>query len=318
MHACATPQKLASGSLTPCPEEPLQNVAYCYDGSLEGLLSAVFEAYARHEDPQDVAREKALQPRLGQTVHFIETNLDHAVRVQRGIKRACGDAAYQAIMQASLSDERETGTIVYRFVRYAMAHKRPANCPDCQQRGSCAHRGGATCPARRHLRALDDIAHPAVEPLQRLARAVGNEQHRMVQFLRFEHLKNGVWLARCNPNASVVPLLMDWFSGRFNTQPFIIFDEVHGLAGVYEGRDWYLVSTDHLNLPDRAADELLMQAAWKRFYRTVAVESRYNPELRRQFMPKRLWKNIVEMHEDLPGEALACSGGLVDERLWRG
>ena len=38
------------------PEEPLAEVAYCHDGSLEGLLSAVFEAYARREDPQDVAQ----------------------------------------------------------------------------------------------------------------------------------------------------------------------------------------------------------------------------------------------------------------------
>ena len=48
-----------------------------------------------------------------------------------------------------------------------------------------------------------------------------------------------------------------------------------------------------------------MQAAWKRFYDVVAVEARYNPELRRQFMPKRLWKNIVEMHERIPGAELS-------------
>ncbi|MDU1909101.1 MAG: hypothetical protein E6760_11665, partial [Eggerthella sp.] len=69
------------------PEEPLAEVAYCHDGSLEGLLSAVFEAYARREDPQDVARADVLQPRLGQTVRVIETNEEHAVRVRRGIRR---------------------------------------------------------------------------------------------------------------------------------------------------------------------------------------------------------------------------------------
>ena len=69
---------------------------------------------------------------------------------------------------------------------------------------------------------------------------------------------------------------------------------------MYAGDDWHLVKTDALNLPDRAADERTMQQAWKRFYKTVAVESRYNPELRRQFMPKRLWENITEMQEELP------------------
>lgn len=104
-----------------------------------------------------------------------------------------------------------------------------------------------------------------------------NERHRMLQFLRFEHLENGVWFARCNPAASVIPLLMDWFSGRFNTQPFIIFDEAHNIAGVYEGRDWYLVQTENVDLPDRASEERLMQQAWKRFYDTVAVEAATTP-----------------------------------------
>ncbi|MEG0016130.1 MAG: TIGR03915 family putative DNA repair protein [Gordonibacter sp.] len=301
------------------PEEPLAEVAYSHDGTLEGLLSAVFEAYARREDPQDVAREDSLQPRLGQTVRHIETNVEHAVRVQRGIKRTCGEAAYDAVMHASLSDDPRADTVVYRFVRYAMAQNRPHDCSKCKRRHSCSGPGsGKSCPLPMRRSVMNDIAHPAVEPLQRLVRAVGNERHRMIQFLRFEHLENGVWLARCNPSASVVPLLMDWFTGRFNTQPFIIYDEVHHLAGVYEGRDWYLVRTDQLDLPDQAIDEKLMQAAWKRFYRTVAVESRYNPELRRQFMPQRLWKNIVEMHEDLPGTELARSSGAAAERLWRG
>ena len=251
--------------------------------------------------------------------------MERAVRVQRGIKRVCGHAAYDAVMRASLSDDPSAGTVVYRFVRYAMAAKRPHDCTGCRRRGSCSGPMASSqptdslgCSGKARGSVLNDLAHPAVEPLHRLVRSVGNERHHMVQFLRFEHLENGVWLARCNPKASVVPLLMDWFAGRFNTQPFIIYDEVHHLAGVYEGRDWYLVRTDELDVPDRAAEENLMQAAWKRFYRTVAVEARYNPELRRQFMPKRLWKNILEMHEDLPGTELARAASLRTERLWRG
>ena len=38
-------------------EEPLAHVAYVYDGTPEGLLTAVFQAYANHEDPEDIARE---------------------------------------------------------------------------------------------------------------------------------------------------------------------------------------------------------------------------------------------------------------------
>ena len=237
----------------------------------------MFKAYELREDPLDVVREAHLQPRLGQSVRVIDTDVQLALRVQQGVRRVCGRAAADAVVSASLSDDPAAGTVVYRFVRHAM----------------------------RNGRVMNDLAHPAVAPLDRLARAVGNERHRMLQFLRFEHLDNGVWFARCNPNAAVVPLVMDWFSGRFNTQPFIIFDEAHGMAGVYEGREWHLVRSNEVTPPGRASDERLMQAAWKRFYDVVAVEARYNPELRRQFMPKRLWKNIVEMHERIPGAELS-------------
>lgn len=167
------------------PEEPLAEVAYCHDGSLEGLLSAVFEAYARREDPQDVARADVLQPRLGQTVRVIETNEEHAVRVRRGIRRACGDAAYDAVKHASLSDHPDAGTIVYRFIRYAMAQNRPHDCSGCKRRGTC---GGAcgkfACTGKARRSVLGDLAHPAVELLHRLARSVMNERHRMLQFLQ--------------------------------------------------------------------------------------------------------------------------------------
>ena len=320
----------------PLAEEPLENVAYIYDGSTEGLLTAVFMSYANHEDPQDVAKEGVLQPRLGQSLRYIDTDMDLALRVAKGVQRDCGDDAFSAVVHASLSDDPDAGTIVYRFIRFAMppgsgkANKRAAGAKgrtgadehtgisrqadalrstSAHERADTSGHAGANGQAgstgrTRQVRAIDQTTHPTVEPLLKLDRAVMNERHRLVQFLRFEHLENGAWFARCNPNASVVPLLMDWFSGRFNTQPFMIYDENHHLAGVYEGGDWYLVQTDSIELPAQAPEEELMQSAWKRFYDTVSIEARYNPELRRQYMPKRLWKNILEVQDLAPSEAI--------------
>lgn len=151
-----------------------------------------------------------------------------------------------------------------------------------------------------------DLSHPAVQPVFKLARTVFVEQEHLLQFTRFEHLEGGLWFARCNPKANALPLVMDHFAGRFNTQPFLIYDEAHHLAGVYEGRGWSLVRTEGLpepTLPDRAADEATMQHAWRRFYHAVSVESRYNPELRQRLMPKRFWRNLTEMQEELPALA---------------
>ena len=146
-----------------------------------------------------------------------------------------------------------------------------------------------------------------------------NERHLMMQFLRFEHFENGIWFAKCNPKANVVPLLMDWFADRFNTERFVIYDEVHQVAGIYDGSGWYLAQTDEVHLPRYAADEAAMQAAWKGFYDAMSISARYHPELRRHFMPKRLWRNITELRDGLTGgnakDALPAVGILQEKRL---
>ncbi len=301
----------AHGTKVVTPDDITSEVVYCYDRSLEGLLSAIFAAYANHEDPTDVVCEQHLQPRLGQRVSFIETDLHHAERVRKGIEARCGWRTFDAVKKASLSERHDAGTAAYRFVRYALDEQKRRDCSRCRKRKSCKGVGGKGPCSKLRGRALSDITHPAVEPMHRILRSIDQECEHMRQFIRFEHLRDAevdLWYARCNPKSSVIPLVVDHFVERFNVQPFIIYDEEHHLAGVYEGRSWYLVPTEEtgspeLRLPDRAADEAPMQQAWKRFYRTVAVESRYNPELRQHFMPKRFWRNLTELQEDLPSLA---------------
>ena len=136
----------------------------------------------------------------------------------------------------------------------------------------------------------------------RLSRRAVNECEKMRQFVRFSHLENGVWYARCNPNASVVPLVMGYFAARLNDQPFIIYDENHHLAGMYDGRGWQLVSGDAVVVPPSTEHDAQMQEAWKRFYDALSVDARYNPELRRHFMPMRMWRNLTEMKPRLKAE----------------
>ncbi|MEG0026729.1 MAG: TIGR03915 family putative DNA repair protein [Raoultibacter sp.] len=318
----------------------MSGITYLYDGSSEGLLTAIFQAYAQREEPEDILRSECAQLRLDQEVFEVETDLQLAARVQRGIVRACGTALSNAVLVASRSDDCCAGSIIYRFVRYALTKNAHKSCAGCQRKihctGICAQSGGQE--------PLFDVSHDEVAGFYELNRAVYNERHRIMQFLRFEHLQGDVWFARCNPKASVVPLVMEWFVGRFNTQNFMIYDEVHKLAGVYEGAaadcaqspvalldllsdevdknscasrlaqgsstaqslppendsSWYLVKTDALQVPEPSAEEEGMQAAWKVFYDHVAVGARYNPELRQQFMPQRLWKNITEMKPAIP------------------
>ena len=256
------------------PEEPLAHVAYLHDGTLEGLMCAIFMAYQRHEQPEDIQDERSYQPRLMQSALYVSTDYERALRVRRGIEREAGSAAFGAVVRAAAADDPQAGMVVYRFVRYVMDRSVKRD----QKRS-----------------VLSDLANPIIDDLVRLEHRTSCEAERMRQFIRFSHCEGGLWFARCNPTCSVVPLVMRYFVARFNTQPFIIYDENHHLAGIYNGNDWQLVDGEATDVPIPTADDAYQQALWQRFYDSLTIEARYNPELRRHFMPVRLWKNLPEM-----------------------
>ncbi len=267
--------------MTAASPELYDEVAYLFDGTAEGLFSAIFAAYANREDPSEVVRESDYQPRLLQRALTIPTSDEHAQRVAAGLKRRLGSYGQRAVLRASCSGRSDAPTIIYRFVRYAMDR------------------------APRSKRLLDDLGTPEVKALHDLITSVGGECEKMRQFARFRHLKDErgeVWFARVNPKDSVVPLVLDHFVERFNIQPFILYDEVHGIAGIWDGKRRQLadVSELDLTLPDQAASEALMEEAWRTFYHAVSISARYHPELRRQLMPKRFWKNLTEIREPIP------------------
>lgn len=197
--------------MDPAPD----NIAYLYDGSVEGLFTAVFLTYANKEHPLDICPSEHYQPRIGQTTRQIETDFSLALRVQKGVSKRAGYSVANIIKTAALADDPHTGISIYRFIRYCMD---PQNAHFFQQnkkgeRNVQQRFTGAGCgPALLKGSAVPAVLDPVVEPILKLERFVQNERHHILEFLRFEELEGGLWCARCNPKASVVPLIMDWLS----------------------------------------------------------------------------------------------------------
>ena len=258
---------------------------YCHDGSLEGLLCVVFEAYARHEAPASICVGTDVQ--LGFTQELVDVTSDFrlAQRVRAGIERCGGSRAWACVSRAFLSDAPDRDTALFAYIAHIMEHG---------QRG------------------VADAAAPSVARVEQLVTGVLNERERMFQFLRFEELEGGVMFARINPRACVVPLLLGHFHARLGTQPFVIFDEAHGVVGVCDGQASTIVLAESVDVPPRSPDERGYQLLWKRFYDSIANEMRYAPALRRQLMPKRLWRNITELAvvgRGMPGAVASTSSG---------
>ena len=242
-------------------------VLFCYDGTLEGFFSVVFHAFASKCRPGGIAESSMAQPELGQPVQDISTNMAHAERVRVGLATRCGAQCYEKVKKAFLSCAQGRELVLLDYIVYAM---------------EVGHR------------VQDAQAHMVVAQVEKLARSVELECEKMQQFVRFQELEGGVFFARINPKCNVLPLVMGYFSGRYNAQPFLIYDEVHHIAGVYNTQHYTLVLTDSIDIPNISEGEREYQRLWKTFYDSVCGEQRYNPGLRQRFIPLRLRKNLTE------------------------
>jgi probable DNA metabolism protein len=242
-------------------------LVYLYDGTLEGMLTAVFEAFRRREEPLNIAQERHLQQSLFCSAVPILTNVASAERVQAGVVNALGARTWENIKRVFLSDDEAKGGVIVRYLLYTMR----------KGRGSCAH-----------------LANPAVSAFEEVLARVSKEAHYMLQFVRFAQLQNGVYFSRIEPRASVVPLIMGHFAARFNVQPFMIYDARHGLSGVFDTERWWLVDARDIEVPSQTEAEDDFQSLWQTFYDTIAIEERRNPNCQRNFMPKRFWGNMCE------------------------
>ena len=242
---------------------------YTYDNTLEGFLCCIFEAYARREEPEVISCEQGMQYQLEQELHPVATIEEHWQRVRSGIHKKLGRLTWEKIHASYCASIAGKEMLLYRYLKQGF------------DRGAVA---------------LDDISHPDILPLEELYRSVGTEQQRMIMFARFAKIPEGIYCATINPKHSVLPLIMGHFSARFNVQPFIIYDEVHNLAGLSENGQWFLSKAEGITIPETNSDDKEYQVLWKTFYDAICIDERRNEKCRQGFMPKRFWKNLPEMH----------------------
>ncbi|MDR1113686.1 MAG: TIGR03915 family putative DNA repair protein [Candidatus Margulisbacteria bacterium] len=238
---------------------------FIYDNSLEGLFTAIFEAYRLKITPEIAAVEN-YQKGLFDETRSIASDPAKAARVSAKLQ-ALG--IFHNVQYCYLSSVPAKEKIIFNYVRKTLSAGRNVD-------------GNYADP---------DVAS-ALECLRRVAR----EAERLKGLLRFQELSDGSFYAACEPEHCVLPLLAGHCRARFSAQNWLIHDARRSLALVYQDRKLNLFSAVHIqNARDKyAALESHYQELWKTFWRAVAIQERKNPQLQRQFMPKRYWKYLVE------------------------
>lgn len=241
---------------------------FAYDGSFEGFLSAVFDAFSMKVLPADTVVFGDMEPTLLK-VHYVETDFEHAKRVQIGIAKKFGGTVLNMTEKAFLFDGEGKENAIMHFLWKAFKEGRST--------------GGK-------------IADEEVNRVFKMCVAVNNEAERLRQFTRFSDSK-GALIAVIHPKHFILPLIKTYFCNRIKNEHFMIFDAEHGAALIHTPGRTAIIPVESLEIPDDSEDKFYSEL-WKSYYRHIAIASRYNPTCRRAHMPKRFWQYLPEVQEE--------------------
>ena len=254
-------------------------LVYTFDRTMDGLLTAVFDAYALHQQPDELLGEGSVLPLFCDATHAVTTADDKAARVWKGLERYLKREALRLLMVSWLSEDASLYTPLFHYIYKVFQ-------------------------ARADISA--NFADADVLFVTNTARRVMHEQLRMKQFMRFQKAKDGTYLGVVSPDNDVLPLITDHFRDRFQDQPWLIFDARRRYGFYYDQQALTRITfTDDTQLPfdldsGRLNDDLLsqndqlFQELWRTYFKAICIRERINPRKQLNDMPRRYWRYMTE------------------------
>jgi probable DNA metabolism protein len=249
-----------------------------YDGSFEGLLTAIFEVYALQvKDPRIRRQEHVTEQLFSQTLS-VSYNEEKANRVKEKIKKLLGVEGFTSLWKATLSELEGIEDTILGVVAYSLETKKNV---------------------------LGDFGHPEVLALQEVLKKIGRERHRMTAFVRFALGGDGIFYSGIEPDFDVLPLISDHFKKRYADQKWLIFDKRRQYGIYYDLQRVIPVEiqeADNHHYPavlelEWDPSEIEFQKLWKNYFKSTNISSRKNQKLHLQHVPRRYWKYLVEKGE---------------------
>ena len=251
---------------------------YTFDGTMDGLLTAVFDAFALHEQPDQLLKQGDALPLFCEHLYRVSTDEEKARRVWTGLEKQLPREALKLISVSWLSEQPELPTPLFLYI----------------------------CKVFRQGDISKNFADPDVLEVTNIARRVLHEQLRMKQFIRFQKAKDGTYLAVVSPDHNVLPLITHHFSDRFNDQPWLIYDAKRHYGYYYDGAEViritfenesavpFNLSNGKLNAETLSNDDQLFQDLWRTYFKAICIRERMNPRKQLSDMPRRYWKYMTE------------------------
>jgi probable DNA metabolism protein len=242
-------------------------IHYIYDGSFDGLLTCIYEAYYRKEIPEKILFQEDDQENLLVQKIYIEQDKGKAEKVYRAIGNKISQNALKNVFYTFLSEQEDAGALIYGYIQLGFKM------------------GKAIDQHLSNDRVLD--VHKAVQK-------VTKEKHLMLGLVRFRKLGDNLYYAPITPDYQILGLLAPHFAKRMADQNWIIHDTGRNMAAVYNQKEWMLTEMMLEKSVDIIEEERFYQQLWQQYFKSIAIKNRINPKLQKRYMPRRYWQNLVE------------------------
>lgn len=247
-----------------------RNIIYLYDGSFDGLLTAVFESYYRHEIPVSIETPDALQQNLFCDYYTVSTDEEKSERVSKAIDKKISHTALVNIYETYLSDTKNKERICLEYIRAGFFY-------------------GKNVDYRLNV----DCVNRVISSVKRIR----SEAHQYLGFVRFSELESGIYYSEISPECNILPIISRHFLKRLPGISWVIHDIRRNLCSVCDSKEFILAPTDsvpNLNFSDK---ELTFRRLWKEFYDTIEIKERHNERCRTSHLPKRFRRHMTEFYE---------------------
>lgn len=247
-----------------------------YNGSFEGLMTAIFEVFEYRFDAVDiVAKENYLQGDMFSNVHESIANAEKAERVLKKLETSLNKRGISQLLFVFLSEKPEKERLILKAVRESLKF-----------------------PGKNILQNFGD---EDIMDIAKICKSMGREIHRMHAFIRFEKLQDEMYFAKIAPDFNVLPLIIKHFKARYADQKWMIFDTIRYYGIIYD------LQTVEFFYPDENQSRLLRNAdefhheeerqyqkLWQRYFIKTGIPERKNMKLHIKWVPKRYWKYLTE------------------------
>jgi len=257
-------------------------LVYTFDRTLDGLLSAVFDAFSLHQQPEALIGQGEPLPLFCEEVHEVVTADDRARRVWAGLEKRVSKEAMKLLAVSYLSELPELDTPLFLYI--CKVFRQPEGARSIER----------------------NFSDPDVLAVTNIFRRVMHERLRMMQFVRFQKAKDGTYLGVVSPDHNVLPLVVAHFKDRFGDQPWLLYDAKRRYGFYYDQKEVthitfqegealpFNLDNGQLNEDLQSENEQFFQDLWRTYFKAICIRERMNPKKQLNDMPRRYWKYMTE------------------------